>query len=435
MAISVNYSSSPWLITIPKADLTLISGTKYQLTVDTFWQLLRDYADSEEGIVNPVIYTRIAATASTPSITEVNADYYSLQFEDGLYSVNIINGNTNIRDVEVKNQVSVATNNTTGFIDPTFLEAGLFGSRVTIDIVNGYPGTDKTTTGGIIGTLQTPSNNLTDAKIIASNRGFNTLHIINNITFTATDVLDGMIVHGENSSQSLLTFLAGSSTSDTTFEGAMLMGDLSGALFVRNCSLMGVTGIGCTTSISRFIDCSFESDDIVLRADNNQEVHFVSCENAYLATLPYIDINNSFADVTIRQFSGQVGVRNMTSGANLSFDSTGGHLTIDATCTAGTITIRGATHIIDNSGAGCTVIDESTATSVWSVLKQNSVVGTYGELLNILFKYENNRNKIDKIANTLTIYDDDDISVLKVFDLKDSTGVGSVTEVYERIPQ
>jgi hypothetical protein len=122
MAITVDYNNTPkWLITIPKSDLTLDTGTKYTLTVDTFWQLLRDYADSEEGIVNPIIYTRIAATASTPSITNINLDYYSLQFEDVLYSVNIIDGNTNIRDAEVKNKVSVNTNNTAGFVDQSTL--------------------------------------------------------------------------------------------------------------------------------------------------------------------------------------------------------------------------------------------------------------------------------------------------------------------------
>jgi len=55
MSISVNYTSAPWLITIPKADLTLDTGTKYNLTVDTFWQLLRDYSDNPEGMARPVI--------------------------------------------------------------------------------------------------------------------------------------------------------------------------------------------------------------------------------------------------------------------------------------------------------------------------------------------------------------------------------------------
>lgn len=56
-------------------------------------------------------------------------------------------------------------------------------------------------------------------------------------------------------------------------------------------------------------------------------------------------------------------------------------------------------------------------------------------LITTLLKYETNRTKIDKIAKTLTVYDDDGITPLKVFDLKDSTGTPSVTEVCERDPQ
>jgi hypothetical protein len=53
-------------------------------------------------------------------------------------------------------------------------------------------------------------------------------------------------------------------------------------------------------------------------------------------------------------------------------------------------------------------------------------------LVRTLMKYEQNRTKIDKNAKTLTIYDDDGVTPLKVFDLKDSTGSPSVTEVCER---
>lgn len=116
MAITVDYTATPWLITIPQSDLTWISGTRYQITVDYLWQLLRDYSDGEEGQVRPSTYRRIPATASTPAITEFNDNYYACQFENGAYSVDIINGNSNFRDVEVKNTVSVGTNNNTGFV-------------------------------------------------------------------------------------------------------------------------------------------------------------------------------------------------------------------------------------------------------------------------------------------------------------------------------
>jgi hypothetical protein len=49
-------------------------------------------------------------------------------------------------------------------------------------------------------------------------------------------------------------------------------------------------------------------------------------------------------------------------------------------------------------------------------------------------KFQTNRTRIDTIANTLTVYDDDGITPLWVFDLKDGAGVGSSDPVCERDP-
>ncbi len=56
-------------------------------------------------------------------------------------------------------------------------------------------------------------------------------------------------------------------------------------------------------------------------------------------------------------------------------------------------------------------------------------------LVQTLLKYEANRTKIDKVAKTLTVYDNDGITPLKIFDLKDSTGAPSIVEVVERMPE
>jgi hypothetical protein len=61
-------------------------------------------------------------------------------------------------------------------------------------------------------------------------------------------------------------------------------------------------------------------------------------------------------------------------------------------------------------------------------------VATAISLLETLIKYERNRTKIDKTAGTLTVYDDDGTTAIRVFDLKDDTGVFSVTEITERVP-
>lgn len=85
----------------------------------------------------------------------------------------------------------------------------------------------------------------------------------------------------------------------------------------------------------------------------------------------------------------------------------------------------------------------------WSVdTDSNNLSGSFGEAVNdininvntaitvldILLKYESNRTKVDPLSNSLTIYDDDGISILQVFALFDEDGKSNSECVYERRP-
>ena len=140
MAITVDYSSYPYLITFAQSDCTLVEGTQYTITADKMWELMRDYADDTEGASHPKMYNRIAATSGTPSITEICSPTYEAEFENGSWSVDIINGNTNFRDVERKNTVSVGTNNNTGFVDLSD-SATVTEIRTRLDLVASNPNT------------------------------------------------------------------------------------------------------------------------------------------------------------------------------------------------------------------------------------------------------------------------------------------------------
>ena len=63
-----------------------------------------------------------------------------------------------------------------------------------------------------------------------------------------------------------------------------------------------------------------------------------------------------------------------------------------------------------------------------------SNLGTATELINVLLKYSKNRTKIDETAKTMTVFDDDGTTPIRVFDLKDLTGAPSITKVAERNP-
>lgn len=56
------------------------------------------------------------------------------------------------------------------------------------------------------------------------------------------------------------------------------------------------------------------------------------------------------------------------------------------------------------------------------------------EVVQVLLKLEAGRTKIDPVLHTLTVYDEDCSTPLRVFELLDSTGTPSVTEVCERKP-
>lgn len=56
------------------------------------------------------------------------------------------------------------------------------------------------------------------------------------------------------------------------------------------------------------------------------------------------------------------------------------------------------------------------------------------DLVNIVLQYDTNRTKIDPTAKTLTVYQDDCVTPLRVFQLIDTTGAPSITEVAERKP-
>lgn len=71
-------------------------------------------------------------------------------------------------------------------------------------------------------------------------------------------------------------------------------------------------------------------------------------------------------------------------------------------------------------------------TDVTAVL---SNLGAVTDLVNTMLKYSRNRTKIDSTAFTMTVFDNDGITPIKVFDLKNIAGQSSITQVAERRPQ
>jgi hypothetical protein len=120
MAISIDYGNTN-VIYVPKADLTLVSGTLYDFDTDAFHLFLRDTEDDEIGQAFPTTHTYVASD-TIAGVTDfpkvIIRAPYSVEFEAGAYSVRLVGSNNNIFDVDagilVQNSTQVIPGNSFG---------------------------------------------------------------------------------------------------------------------------------------------------------------------------------------------------------------------------------------------------------------------------------------------------------------------------------
>jgi hypothetical protein len=118
VAISIDWSTK--VISVPLADLSIVSAGVYELDIETFRLALKDVEDSEEGMGFPDTHRRNApVTLSGTSYAqtfEILAPY-TVTFENGSYRVRVVGGNHNIADRMIANSVSIEIGNSAGLIE------------------------------------------------------------------------------------------------------------------------------------------------------------------------------------------------------------------------------------------------------------------------------------------------------------------------------
>jgi hypothetical protein len=351
MAITITWSTR--VINIPKADLTLKQTTPIEireLNINDFRLTLKALEDNEDGIAYPnthvhntevllggIVYARV--------IEIING--YTMTFEDGQYAVNLIGANSNLGDVVNLNQVSIRSANAAGLISNQAIEFSSYNGGVTLDFINGTNGTVFPR-----GTPQLPVNNVPDAVLIAELRGFNTIYVRGDYTFDTGDNLEGFIIIGQSAEKTFLTFNTGALISEINLFNATITGVFDNAANFNDshiidveavegaferCILEGIVTLGTLSGATSFIDCN---DGLVL--DGNK---------------PTIDFNGGGNSLAIRNYSGDIHLRNKSGLENVEINiATGGHITLENTITGGNIRITGIAEVTDNS-TGTTLVD------------------------------------------------------------------------------
>lgn len=120
MAIDVNWVTG--VITIPRADMPVVQVSPEIREFDVA-QLHFDLRTIHASVAGaPYTKTHNHGSVTTLSgvtyarLVEILAPY-SVEFEDGQYTVLSFGANHNVADVKIPNQVSLITNNSAGLID------------------------------------------------------------------------------------------------------------------------------------------------------------------------------------------------------------------------------------------------------------------------------------------------------------------------------
>lgn len=308
-----------------------------------------------------------------------------------------------------------------------------FNDYIYLDTTGGTAGT-----AWPLGTTTSPVNNMADAVAIGIANGIYEIRVADDATVLATDNINGFTIIGSRNDTSVITVDSGASTQFTTFSNTTLTGTLSGRVVIRDSivdNLDGVQGVIHQTVI--------EDGGIQLAPTTTGSTYILDSFGSDGAFIDYAGVTAH--DVDIRNFNGGLAITNKTDTSDLSIDFNSGELTLDNTTTTGDITLRGIYNLENNStgSPGVNLIQNTNLDNIEIKVDNMQTdidaiaidITNMGAFVDDLIKYQRNKSVIDPILHTLTIFDDDGVTPLTVFDLKDENGVASCTSVFQRIPQ
>lgn len=387
MAVTVTWSTK--IVNINQVDMVLVDSSPltYQLDLEALRNTLHDLMDDEDGMAFDTIFTHnegvtVSGAVLARVIQFING--YTVSFEETgtPYRVNAVGANSNIGEVQnlLSGEVSLSTSNSAGLQDLNSLQAASFAGAISVDPSSLFTGTNFP-----VGTRGFPVQSLSDAAIIASNRGIGTIHIVDTLTIGTGDSVNGLKFIGDNVIVNSVTVNSDSTVTNCIFENLKMDGELDNNNTLKNCHIMDLMHVN-----GDLINCAIEG---TITQDGGSNLLLNNCYSVIagggITDTPTIDMGGSGQSLSIRNYSGGIELINKTGTDKASVDISSGQVIIDSTVTAGTITLRGQAKLTDNSGVGATIDSnelinsDNIATAVWEKdLTGSFDAGTAGNTLN-----------------------------------------------------
>ena len=347
--MEINWATK--VITVYRTDsfMTFVSGVLYEMDTNAFRLELKDWEDSSDGMVfertnKHNSETTILGTTFARVIEIING--YTIEFEDGIYTVKLVGSNNNLFDstVLVRNQVQVVSTNSAGLIasaaDKEISQDVNYAQGVYLDVSSSLTGTSYPA-----GTRTYPVNNLTDALAIGTLRNTSTINLAGTLTLDQS-VSGKEFISWKNGKIDMNSQMALA----TRFRDLKVYGTQISLGLFYDCRISNLQNLQGT-----YTNCRFLGTDTILISSGDTEMF--DCETQTESGEQIFDWTTG-GTMNTKNFTGRISFQNCTNPASSNTISVGvASVTIDSNMTAGVFVCSGIGYLTDNSGVACTVID------------------------------------------------------------------------------
>jgi len=349
--ITINWASK--VITLARTYSIYIDPDTVELDVNDLWEDLHNIQDGE-GITFDDIFLNnepISFSGITLSRVFQIINDYKIEFEDGLYAVNVVGANNNLLDVRIFNSVSVNVTNSAGQVVSDTAQALDYQNEVVVSAQDGVAGTEYP-----VGTNAYPTASLADGLIIAEFYGFSNIRIRDGNYVLTTGVNAESYNFWSTHPASTIEVEANANIENTTFHGLNLTGNLNNHRVYLS-----------KVNIDNIINFTWEADNCKftgnLSLGNNAEVLLNDCVSHIPGTnRPTVSLpTNTSCELSVRGYSGGLHIANMShADCTVTTELNAGKVSLAASNTNGYISVRGTCYIDENLSSGITIDDSAT---------------------------------------------------------------------------
>ena len=424
------------IIFIPKFVSTQVQTVPSEirtLDLNEFRLALKDLEDSDAGIVYPTTHnhnTIVEVGGVTLARVLELINNYTVTFEDGQYAINLTGANSNVADKVNVNQVSVRAANSAGLIEvstagttaPTAEEnaTAVWSHASAIELLDTiklldeavHIDTERPTQGD--GSQTNPFNTLEAALDFAESKGLTILHVLSDIDIDRN--LKNFIVRGIGTPN---IDCGGHNLDKSEFSHCVMKGNYTGRIIVQESVLYH------NFHLNGFFENSVLAGTLYTNAGS--QILLKGCASFVAGSgKPIIDMSSGTTELNIRDYSGGLRIAYCTGVSKASLDGNPASFILDSSCTGGEVLVRGVATLVDNS-LGTTVIEEQINNdSIWNHASAISLQTDISFLKGI----EGGRWKI--VSNQMVFYDSDNTTEIARFNLLDSSGTPTMSNVFER---